>query len=44
MNASVCSNAASSSVGKPAMTSAWTATPGIAARTRSTTRAYAAAS
>ncbi len=39
MNASERSNAASSSVGKPAITSAWTATPGIAARTRATTSA-----
>ena len=44
MNASDRSNAAASSVGKPVITSAWIATPGIASRTRSTTAAYAAVS
>ena len=37
MNASDRAQAASSSVGKPTIASAWIATPGIASRTRSTT-------
>ena len=44
MNASDRSQARSSSVGKPTITSPWIATPGMAARTRATVAAYAAES